>query len=370
VCPQERLCEQACILHARSDPVSIGAVEKFINEYAFAHGAIDVATAPSNGRTVAVIGAGPGGLACADELAKLGYAVTVFEALPSAGGLLVYGIPAFKLAKSVVARRVAILRRRGVRFEFHRRLGRDLRLDDLRGAFDAVFLAFGAQKSKPLDVPGAQLAGVHQAIPFLVQRNVDAPFDGPVIDVRGRQVVVLGGGDSAMDCLRTAIRCGGREVTCLYRRDLANMPGSRKEYDNALEEGAEFQFLTNPTALVGDATGHVCAVRCVRMELGAPDATGRRKPRPVAGSGCDVPADIVLAAYGFDPMPFPPESDLQQIATNEWGGVITDVNQMTSVSGVFAGGDLVRGANLVVNAVRDGRQAAVAIDRWLATADS
>ena len=366
VCPQERLCEQACVLNARSDPVSIGAVEKFINEYAFAHGGIETATAPSNGRRVAVVGAGPGGLACADELAKSGYAVSVFEALPMAGGLLVYGIPAFKLAKAVVARRVDVLRRRGVHFEFGRRLGADLQLEDLRANFDAVFLAFGAQKSKLLDVPGADLGGVHQAIPFLVQKNVDAPFVGAPIEVAGRRVVVLGGGDSAMDCLRTAVRCGASEAVCLYRRDLANMPGSRKEYDNALEEGAEFRFLTNPTALLGDASGQVRAVRCVRMELGEPDASGRRKPRPVAGSECEVPADVVLAAYGFDPVPFPPQSDLQQIATNEWGGVITDLNQMTSVAGVFAGGDLVRGANLVVNAVLDGRKTAAAIDRWLA----
>ncbi len=365
VCPQERLCEQRCILNSRSDPVSIGAVEKFINEYAFAHGGVEIATAPANGRSVAVVGAGPGGLACADELAKRGFGVTVLESLPMAGGLLVYGIPAFKLAKSVVARRVDVLRRRGVHFQFGQRLGSNVALDDLRGAFDAVFLGFGAQQAKAIGVPGGDLAGVHQAIPFLVQKNVSAPFDGPVIDVANRRVVVLGGGDSAMDCLRTAIRCGAREVTCVYRRDLDNMPGSRKEYDNAIEEGAEFRFLTNPIAVLGDADGHVCAVRCVRMELGAPDASGRRKPRPVPGSECDVPADVVLAAYGFDPVPFPVGSDLQQIATNDWGGVITDVNLMTSVPGVFAGGDAVRGANLVVNAVRDGRRAALAIERWL-----
>ncbi|MFZ5496831.1 MAG: FAD-dependent oxidoreductase [Verrucomicrobiota bacterium] len=366
VCPQERLCEGACILNSRSEPVAIGAIERFINEYAFAHGGVEIAQVRPNGRKVAVIGSGPGGLACADELARLGYGVTIFEAQPVPGGLLVNGIPAFKLEKHIVDRRIDLLARRGVEFRLGVRVGWDVSLAGLRDKFDAVFLGIGAQKPKPLDVPGAELAGIVEALPFLIQKNVASPLmAGEPIAVTGKRVAVLGGGDTAMDCLRTALRCGARESVCLYRRDLANMPGSRKEYANALEEGAQFRFLTNPVALVGDAAGRVAAVRCVRMELGAPDASGRRSPRPVAGSAFEVPADLVIVAYGFDPVPFPAGSDLAQIATDKWGGFKVDAHQMTSVPGVFAGGDAVRGPSLVVHAVRDARKAAQGIHRWL-----
>ena len=207
--------------------------------------------------------------------------------------------------------------------------------------------------------------GVHQGLPFLAQRNAPIALDLPPVAVQGKRVVVLGGGDSAMDCLRTALRCGAAETVCAYRRDLDNMPGSRKEYANALEEGAQFMFLTNPLALEGNAQGEVTAVRCVKMELGEPDASGRRKPRPVKGSEFVLPADLVLIAYGFDPVPFPPESDLAQIAVNDWGAIKVDEKQMTSVTGVFAGGDVVRGPSLVVHAVRDGRKAAEGIHRYL-----
>jgi glutamate synthase (NADPH/NADH) small chain len=190
-------------------------------------------------------------------------------------------------------------------------------------------------------------------------------MDMPFIEVTGRRVAVLGGGDTAMDCLRSAVRSGAKEATCLYRRDLANMPGSRKEYANALEEGARFQFLTNPIALESDTNGNVSGVRCVKMELGEPDASGRRKPRAVRGSDFSLPAEVVLVAYGFDPVPFPPGSDLARIAVNEWGGIVVNENQMTSVPGVFAGGDSTRGPSLVVHAVRDGRKAAQGMHRFL-----
>jgi glutamate synthase (NADPH/NADH) small chain len=281
VCPQERLCEGACILNACAAPVAIGAVENFINEYAFAHSQCDAAVPPFNGLRVAVVGAGPGGIACADELAKCGYKVTVFEALGMPGGLLVYGIPSFKLDKAVVERRIDVLRRRGVQFCTEVRVGTDLTLGELTSRYDSVFLAIGAQKPKPLDVPGADLAGVYQAVPFLVQKNVEVDGDVPFIPVTNRRIVVLGGGDTAMDCLRTAIRSGAAEAVCLYRRDEANMPGSRKEYANAIEEGARFQFLAAPVALESDANGQVAALRCIRMELGKPDAGGRRRPKAV-----------------------------------------------------------------------------------------
>lgn len=365
VCPQERLCEGACILNARSEPVAIGAVERFINEYAFAHHAVTAERAVPNGFSVAVIGSGPGGLACADELAQRGYAVTVFEALSSAGGLLVNGIPAFKLEKRLVERRVDLLRERGVTFRFGVRVGWDVTLEELRRDFDAVFLGVGAQKPKPLDLPGGDLRGVWPALPFLVQKNVGAsPHEEP-IEIAGKSVVVLGGGDTAMDCLRTALRGGVRRATCVYRRDLANMPGSRKEYANAIEEGARFEFLTNPVAILGDASGAVRGVRCARMELGAPDASGRRSPRVIPNSEFELAADVLLVAYGFDPMPFPAGSAFAAIRTDKWGGVCVDENQMTSVPGVFAGGDSVRGPSLVVHAVRDARVAAQGIHRFV-----
>ncbi|MDO8540933.1 MAG: NAD(P)-dependent oxidoreductase [Opitutaceae bacterium] len=368
VCPQERLCEGSCILNARSDPVSIGAIERFINEYAFRHDTTEVIQAAPNGHRVAVIGSGPGGLACADELAKRGYAVTVFESQLIPGGLLVNGIPSFKLEKGIVERRIDLLAKRGVVFRLGEQVGRDVSFAELCRSHDAVFLGFGAQQPKPADVPGANAGGVLPALPFLIQKNVhSALVDLPPVDVKGKRVAVLGGGDTAMDCLRTALRAGAARAVCLYRRDLANMPGSRKEYANAVEEGAEFEFLTNPTEIIAGANGDVASVRCVRMELGAADASGRRKPRPVAGSEFQVAVDIVLVAYGFDPVPIPKDSEFAVVATNEWGGVIVDEQQMTSVPGVFAGGDSVRGPSLVVHAVRDARKAAEAIDRFVAS---
>jgi glutamate synthase (NADPH) small chain len=365
VCPQERLCEGSCILSSRSEPICVGAIEKFINEYALARGAAKVTVAPANGFNVAVVGSGPGGMACADEMAKLGYAVTILESQLLPGGLLVNGIPAFKLEKSIVERRLNLLRRRGVVFKLGVTVGKDLSLKDLLEDFDAVFLGIGAQKAKELDIPGSKLKGVHQALPFLIQKNSALPLEIPDIDVKGKRVVVLGGGDTAMDCLRTAIRCGALEATCVYRRDLANMPGSRKEYANALEEGAKFVFLTNPISLEGDADGNAAGVRCIRMELGEADASGRRKPRAVPGSEFSIGAEVVLVAYGFDPVPFPDGSDLRKIKVNSWGGLEIDEAQMTSVPGVFAGGDSTRGPSLVVHAVRDGRKAAQGIHRFL-----
>ena len=365
VCPQERLCEGACAVHDPLGSVCIGAIEKFINEYALARGAVPAIKVTPNGKRVAVVGAGPGGLACADELSKLGYGVTVYESQLLPGGLLLFGIPAFKLEKAVVERRVNILKQQGVEFKVGVTVGKDIGLDELLAGHQAVFLGIGALKSKALDVPGADLKGVYQGLPFLAQKNAPISLGLPPVEVKGKRVVVLGGGDSAMDCLRTAIRCGAAETVCAYRRDLANMPGSRKEYANALEEGARFMFLTNPLSLEGNADGEVTAVHCVRMELGEPDASGRRKPRPVKGSEFTLPADLIFIAYGFDPVPFPPESDLSRIAVNEWGGTKTDANKMTSVPGVFAGGDVIRGPSLVVHAVLDGRKAAEGIHRYL-----
>jgi glutamate synthase (NADPH/NADH) small chain len=369
VCPQDRLCEGACVLNARSEPVSIGAVEKFINEYAFAHEALDAGVSRPNARKVAVVGSGPGGMACADELAKLGYAVTIFEAQMRPGGLLVNGIPSFKLEKSIVERRFDLLRRRGVTVRCGTTVGRDIPLSVLREKFDAIYLAIGAQKPKELDIPGGDLCGVFHALPFLIQKNLETP-DEPTIDVRRKRIAVLGGGDTAMDCLRTAIRSGAREAICIYRRDLDNMPGSRREYLNAVEEGARFMFLTNAVSLSGNGNDDVTEARCVRMELGEADAKGRRKPRTIPRSEFSVPVDVVLIAYGFDPVPIFAAGNSDKIEVSKWGGVVVDENQMTSVTGVFAGGDLVRGPDLVVRAVRDSRKAAAGIHRYLSSVQS
>lgn len=365
VCPQERLCEGACILNARSEPVSIGAVEKFINEYAFAHNGVNGAVAAPNGFEVAIVGSGPGGIACADELSKLGYTVTVFEAQKRVGGLLVNGIPSFKLEKRIVERRLDLLKKHGVTFRTGIAVGRDVSLSVLREQFDAVYLAIGAQKPKALGIPGAELENVYDALPFLIQKNTGELSKTTKIDVAGKKVAVVGGGDTAMDCLRTAIRCGARETVCIYRRDFENMPGSRKEYYNAVEEGAKFMFLTNPVALMDHQDGVVSEARCVRMELGEPDAKGRRKPQVIPNSEFTIPVDVVLVAFGFDPVPIFTAGNAEKIEVNKWDGVVVDSNQMTSVAGVFAGGDLVRGPDLVVRAVRDARVAAAGIHKYL-----
>jgi glutamate synthase (NADPH/NADH) small chain len=366
VCPQERLCEGACLLNSKSDPVTIGAIERFINDYAFAHGTVEPVVAPPNGFRVAVVGSGPGGIACADQLIQNGYEVTMFESQLIPGGLLVNGIPSFKLDKEIVDRRIKLLVQRGVKVRLGVDVGRDVSLDQLRHDFDAVFLAFGAQRPKPLGIPGAELPGVIAALPFLIQKNVVSPLVNiPTVDLTGKRVAVLGGGDTAMDCVRTAVRSGAREVTCVYRRDLANMPGSLKEYENAVEEGARFEFLSNPVELQAGPDGAVAAVKCVRMELGEPDASGRRSPRAVAGSDFVVPAEVVLVAYGFDPVRMSSGDAATPLATDRWGSLKVDENQMTNLPGVFSGGDSVRGPSLVAHAVWDGRKAAQGIDRYL-----
>jgi glutamate synthase (NADPH/NADH) small chain len=364
VCPQDRLCEGACILGDKTEPVAIGAIEKFLNDYAVKHSPDEARPSPRNGHRVAIVGSGPGGLSCADELERRGYAVTVFESQTVPGGLLVNGIPAFKLEKSVVQRRIDLLRRRGVEFALGVTIGQDLPLRELLGRFDAVFLAFGAPKSRELDIPGAHLGGVLPALPFIIQHNTDIPLDIPPISVAGKRVVVLGGGDTAMDCLRTALRAGAREAVCLYRRDLTNMPGSRREYQNALEEGAKFVFQVAPVKVLGNADGWVNAVRCVRMEP-APRGSGGVRPRPVPGSDFVEAADLILVAFGFEPMTFEHTNDLSELAKDATGAVIVNDHMMTNLPRVFAGGDLVRGPSLVVQSVRDARRAAAEIHAYL-----
>jgi glutamate synthase (NADPH) small chain len=366
-CPSDRLCEGTCILNGMSEPVPIRAIEQFLSEYAFSHGLVDATTAPPNGLRVAVVGSGPGGLACAEDLARKGYAVTVFDSALVPGGLLVNGLPAFKVERSVVQRRIEILMKRGVTFRLGTTINQNLTLGELQTGFDAVFLGFDSRKARPLNIPGADLPGVVQPLPFILHKTSPLPLDIPQLDVPGARVAVLGAGDTAMDCLRTAIRCGAREATCIYRRDEADMPCSRDEYDNAVEEGARFIFRATPVAVLSNDRGHVRGLRLIRTELGLTDSEGPRPFLIQPGSEFELEADWVVPALGFDPLPCPHTEDFSELAVNDWGGLIVDGNQMTSIPGVFAGGDIVRGPSLVLHAVRDARRAASAIHTFLST---
>ena len=360
-----RPCEPRCILEGRTETVAINAIERFLNDYAFAHGAADVALPPLNGFKVAIMNAGPCGLTCAYDLLRRGYAVTVFDHRSYIGGLLVFGIPAYKMEKHVLQQRIAALEKLGVQFRLGVKPGLDPTLTELRSNFDAVFFGAAIGQVKPLDIPGHDLQGVHQGLSFIIQKNVSVPVEMPPIDVKNKRVVVLGGGDIAMDCLRTALRCGAREVLGLYRRDEAHLPASPAEYQNAREEGVRFEFLASPVQLIGNAAGQVATVRCVRTRLGGPDANGRPEPIPVPGSEFDVPADIVLAALGFVSAPLVKNGDLDEIETTPAGLIRVSENLMTNLPGVFAGGTLVRGPSAFLDAVRDARHAAVAIDHFV-----
>ena len=366
ICPTDRLCEGSCILNGVSEPVPIGALEQFLAEYAFAHGQVDASAAPPNGLRVAVVGSGPGGLTCADELARRGYAVTVFDSALVPGGLLVNGTPPFRVERSIVQRRIEILQKRGVTFRLGVKLQDGLSFRELLAGFDAVFLGFDSRKARPLQIPGSDLQGVVQALPFILQKTTPVAMELPPIEVTGKRVLVVGAGDTAMDCLRTAIRCGAREAVCVYRRDEADMPCGRQEYENAREEGARFVLQASPAAVLGNEQRQVAGLQCLRTELGLMDSPGPRPFLVRPGSEFELPADLIVLALGFDPLPCPNSGDLSELAVNEWGGLIVDNNQMTSIPGVFAGGDIVRGPSLVLHAVRDARHAAAQIHSYLA----
>jgi glutamate synthase (NADPH) small chain len=365
VCPSDRLCEGTCILNGVSEPVSIRAIEQFLGEYAFAHGHEDASTPPPNGLRVAVVGSGPGGLACADELARKGYAVTVFDSSLVPGGLLVRGLPAFQVEKSIVQRRVEILQKRGVQFRLGVKLGPELSLLQLRSEFHAVFLGFDSRKARPLELPGANLQGVVQALPFLLQKLTPVPLEIPHLDVSGKRVLVLGAGDTAMDCLRAAIRYGAREALCIYRRDEEDMPCSRREYENAVEEGAGFLFRAAPQAILSDSAGKLSGLRLLRTQRGPVDSSGSRPFLPQPGTEFELETDWLVLALGFDPVACTQAGDFSELTVNDWGGLVVDANEMTSIPGVFAGGDLVRGPSLVLHAVRDARRAAAGIQKYL-----
>lgn len=372
ICPQDRLCEGHCVLEqSHHGAVTIGSMEKHITDTAWAKGWVKPAKpVRERAQSVGIVGAGPAGLAAADQLRKLGYSVHVYDRHDRAGGLLIYGIPGFKLDKDVVTRRTSLLADGGVVFHLNFEIGRDASLTELRQRHDAVLIATGVYKAKALTVPGAGLSGMHAALDYLIASNrvglgdsVPA-FDNGQLNAAGKKVVVIGGGDTAMDCLRTAIRQGAQSVKCLYRRDRANMPGSQREVGNAEDEGVEFIWQSAPEALLGD--GHITGVRSVRMHLGIADASGRQVPTPIEGSHFTVPADLVITALGFDPEDTPALFGAEDLAVTRWGTLAVDSHsQMTSLPGVFAAGDIVRGASLVVWAIKDGRTAAAAIDQYI-----
>lgn len=370
ICPQDRLCEGACTLNDGHGAVSIGAIEKYITDEALRQGwKPDLSAVRPTGKRVAVVGAGPAGLGCADILVRNGVHPVVYDRYARVGGLLTFGIPPFKLEKEVVERRRELMEGMGVEFRLGVEIGRDLPFEDLVADHDAVFLGTGAYANVRGDFPGEDLPGVHEALPYLVasiNRVLGLPADG-FVDLHGQRVVVLGGGDTSMDCIRTALRQGAASVTCSYRRDELNMPGSRRDFHNSREEGCEFLFNRQPVGVVGN--GRVTGVRVVQTRLGAPGARGRRQVEEVPGTEELIEADAVIVAFGFRPSP-PSWCAGSGIRLHPDGRVRISADArrrgQTSHPKVFAGGDMIRGADLVVTAVFDGREAARGILDYLA----
>ncbi|KEY58842.1 formate-dependent uric acid utilization protein AegA [Serratia sp. DD3] len=374
VCPQDRLCEQSCTLNDHGGAVTIGNIERYITETAFELGwRPDMSAVKQSGKRVAIIGAGPAGLGCADILVRNGIKPVVFDRYPEIGGLLTFGIPAFKLSKDVMVRRREIFSSMGVEFRLNTEIGKDISMETLLNDYDALFLGVGTYKSMRSGLENEDAPGVYEALPFLIANTqhlmgYDDNPKSPYINMAGKRVVVLGGGDTAMDCVRTSLRHGAEQVICAYRRDEKSMPGSKKEVKNAREEGAEFMFNLQPLSIVVDKEGNVSGIQMRRTEMGAPDSQGRRQAVPVAGSEHIVPADAVIMAFGFSPhrMGWLAEHNVQ---LDRQGRVVAPTvagyPYQTSNHKIFAGGDIVRGADLIVTAIAEGRKAAESIGYYL-----
>jgi glutamate synthase (NADPH/NADH) small chain len=372
ICPQDRLCEGNCVIEQSGHgTVTIGSIEKYITDTAWDKGWVKpVKVKRELKQSVGIIGAGPAGMACAEELRKSGYQVTIYDRYDRPGGLLIYGIPNFKLEKFVVERRTKLLKESGIKFVQNFDVGKDKSLYELKEKHDAILISTGVYKAREIDLPGHDLQNIFPAMEFLTASNRKGLgdkvkiFDDGTLNAEGKNVVVIGGGDTAMDCVRTSIRQKAKSVKCLYRRDRENMPGSAREVGNAIEEGVEFIWLTSPKSFIGDKK--VNAVEVNRMKLGEPDSSGRRRPEIEVDSEYKIPADLVIKSLGFDPENIPKLFNAEELAISTWGTIKIDLKSMqTNLDGVFAAGDIVRGASLVVWAIRDGRDAAEQIEKYL-----
>jgi glutamate synthase (NADPH/NADH) small chain len=377
VCPQESQCEGGCVLGKKGQPVAIGNLERFIADFERQSGQLSLpAIAPPTGKSVAVVGSGPAGLSAAGDLVQKGHRVHVFEALHELGGVLIYGIPEFRLPKAIVKGEVDNLRRMGVEFETNVVVGKSVTLDELMRieGYDAIFVATGAGLPVFLGVPGEHLNGVYSANEFLTRTNLMRSyrfpdFDAPIYDCHDRDVIVVGGGNTAMDAVRTARRLGAKTATLVYRRSETEMPARAEEVGHAREEGIEFRMLTNPVEFLGDENGWLTGARCARMELGAPDESGRRRPVPVAGSEYTLPANVAIIGVGTTANPLV-QSTTPDLATNKWNYIVADPETLrTSKRGVFAGGDIVTGGATVILAMGAGRKAAASIHQYLTTGE-
>jgi glutamate synthase (NADPH/NADH) small chain len=366
ICVEKRMCEAACVLVQPSDPVPIGSISRFLLDYGWKHGVEEPPPAPANGQRVIVLGSGLCGLVAADGLSRLGYAVTIMDSSPAPGGRLVNGLAGFKVDRAVVRRRVQSLKERGVEFRMGVLCGRDVTMRELRANHDALLFALGRTEAVPLEIPGAKLRGVCQAYPFILHHTSDAILRAPPVNVEGLRVVVLGGGDTAMDALRVALRAGAGDALCIYRRDRENMPADPKELENAVEEGARFLFQSQPVEILGNLSEEVTRVRCVRTQLDPPDDSGRSVARPQPGTEFDVPAEVVLVAYGFAPPHLPDCDEFDELAVDEHGCLAVDSAQMTNLPGVFAAGSIARWPVSMIGVMQDARKAVVEIDRYLA----
>ena len=372
ICPQDRLCEGNCVIEQSGHgTVTIGSIEKYITEKAWENGWVKpIEINSEKNESVGIIGSGPAGLACGEQLRKKGYKVTIYDRYDRAGGLLIYGIPGFKLEKHVVQRRIKLLEESGIKFVLNFEVGKDSSLTELREKHDAILIATGVYKAREVNLPGNDLSNIFPAMEFLTASNKKGLgdkvelFDNGTLNAEGKDVVVIGGGDTAMDCLRTSVRQNAKSVKCLYRRDRENMPGSAREVGNAEEEGVEFIWLTSPKEFKG--TNKIESVVVNKMKLGEPDDSGRRKPVVEENSDFEIKADLVIKSLGFDPEDLPKLFNAKELGISQWGTIKIDLKTMqTNLNGVFAAGDIVRGASLVVWAIRDGRDAAVQIEKYL-----